>query len=227
MSEKKTTISQNLNNIRAAVLGSNDGILGASGVLFGIIGATFDSKTLLVAGVAEMLAVAFSMSSGEFVSVSSQHDAEVAAIKQEEKLLKTSPETEYKYLVNTFIEKGLDEKTATEFVNSISKESKLHLLVKTKYNIEASEYLNPKSAALYSLIASILGAMLPILSAIFLPVKIRIYGVIAGTLIALFLVGYLGAKLSDKKMSTIQPILRNVLWGIITMVVTFLLGRAM
>ena len=86
MEYKKLTLSEKLNIIRAGVLGANDGIIGGAGVILGVTGATTNNTVVFVAGIAEMLAVAFSMASGEFVSVSSQKDTEKAVVAKAETL---------------------------------------------------------------------------------------------------------------------------------------------
>lgn len=73
---KSKTSNATLNRLRAAVLGANDGIVSTSSVLMGVAGATNDTKTLFTAGMAALVAGALSMAVGEYVSVSSQSDAE-------------------------------------------------------------------------------------------------------------------------------------------------------
>ena len=82
MSDKKTehiaTSSNELNKLRAAVLGANDGIVSVAGLVLGVAGAAASKETILVAGVAGLVSGAISMAAGEFVSVSSQRDSEKA-----------------------------------------------------------------------------------------------------------------------------------------------------
>ena len=89
------TMDEKLNTLRAGVLGSNDGILTVVGVLFSVAAATTDQFTIFIAGLADLLACAFSMASGEYASVSTQKDTEKAAVAKEERLLKTNYATNW------------------------------------------------------------------------------------------------------------------------------------
>lgn len=87
--KKTSSMSERLNTLRAGVLGSNDGILTVVGVLFSVAVATTDQFTIFIAGLSDLLACAFSMAAGEYASVSTQKDAEKAAVAKEKQLLKT------------------------------------------------------------------------------------------------------------------------------------------
>lgn len=84
------TMEEKMNTLRAGVLGSNDGILTVVGVLFSVAAATTNNFTIFIAGLADLLACAFSMAAGEYASVSSQSDTEKAAVAIEQARLKTA-----------------------------------------------------------------------------------------------------------------------------------------
>lgn len=106
----KQTMEERLNTLRAGVLGSNDGILTVVGVLVSVAAATTDQFTILIAGLSDLLACAFSMASGEYASVSTQKDTERAAVAKEEGLLKTDWDGEVSAVRAYYQEKGLSEK---------------------------------------------------------------------------------------------------------------------
>ena len=83
-----------LNKLRAAVLGGNDGIVSISSLMMGVAGATSDTNAIALAGLAALIAGALSMAVGEYVSVSSQSDAEKAYVTLEEEDLRKDPEGE-------------------------------------------------------------------------------------------------------------------------------------
>ncbi|HEY5808886.1 MAG TPA: VIT1/CCC1 transporter family protein, partial [Povalibacter sp.] len=95
--------------LRAAVLGANDGIVSTASLVLGVAAAGADTKGILVAGVAGLVAGAMSMAAGEYVSVSSQADTERADLARESKELVASPTQEHAELMAIYVERGLDE----------------------------------------------------------------------------------------------------------------------
>lgn len=110
--KKTSSMSERLNTLRAGVLGSNDGILTVVGVLFSVAVATTDQFTIFIAGLSDLLACAFSMAAGEYASVSTQKDAEKAAVAKEKQLLKTDFSSELATVKMFYVERGVSEQTA-------------------------------------------------------------------------------------------------------------------
>ena len=100
-------MSERLNTLRAGVLGSNDGILTVVGVLFSVAVATSNQFTIFIAGLSDLLACAFSMAGGEYASVSTQKDAEKAAVAKEKQLLTDDFEAELEAVTVFYVEKGV------------------------------------------------------------------------------------------------------------------------
>ena len=94
--------------LRAAVLGANDGIVSTASLVLGVAAAGTNSKGILIAGIAGLVAGAMSMAAGEYVSVSSQADAERADLDRERRELATRPTQEHKELAGIYVERGLD-----------------------------------------------------------------------------------------------------------------------
>lgn len=186
MEYKKLTLSEKLNIIRAGVLGANDGIIGGAGVILGVTGATTNNTVVFVAGIAEMLAVAFSMVSGEFVSVSSQKDTEKAVVAKAETLLATQPTIVHDEIAIYYEQRGADPKLAARVADDLMTNDALKHYVQIKYGIVFGKYLSPAHALVSSFIASISGGIWPLLSVILLPDNLKVIGTILATLWALF-----------------------------------------
>src|ERR1700761_6790702 len=114
MEDQERASNATLNWLRAAVLGANDGIVSVSSIIFGVAGATSAKHTIFIAGLAGLVAGAFSMAVGEYVSVSSQSDAEKSYIAREKRRLREDPGHELDGLVQAYMAKGASEKTARQ-----------------------------------------------------------------------------------------------------------------
>ena len=114
-----------LNKLRAAVLGANDGIVSISSVVMGVAGATSDSQAISAAGLAALIAGALSMAVGEYVSVSSQSDAEKTYIRLEKERLRDDPEYELDELAREYMKHGVSEKTARQVAIELTEKNAL------------------------------------------------------------------------------------------------------
>src|SRR3954470_14619252 len=103
--EVERASNSQLNWLRAAVLGANDGIVSVSSIILGVAGATSARHTIFIAGLAGLVAGAFSMAVGEYVSVSSQRDTERVFIRKEKRRLRDDPAHELEGLADTFMQK--------------------------------------------------------------------------------------------------------------------------
>lgn len=219
---QKMTMAERLNTLRAGVLGSNDGILTVVGVLFSVAVATTNQFTIFIAGLSDLLACAFSMASGEYASVSSQKDTEKAAIAEEEALLKSQPEKEAAIVRDYYISRGVSEATSQEITDELMAKRPLETLARIKYDLELGEYMNPWNAAFSSLFAAATGGLFPLFAMTFSPVNIQWQMTIAAVTLSVALTGYLSAKLGDGLTKT--AIIRNVIVGLITMLIHYRVG---
>lgn len=221
--KKEGNLDDKLNTLRAGVLGSNDGILTVVGVLFSVAVATPNQFTIFIAGLSDLLACAFSMSSGEYASVSSQRDTEEAAVQDEKKLLKQDFNQELKAIKEFYINRGVNEETAKEIAIDLLNKKPLETVIDIKYDIKINKYLNPWSAALSSLISAGLGGILPLLAMSLLPLGLKWPGTILAVIIAVALTGFLSAKLGDGLVKI--AVYRNIIVGIITMIIHYSIGK--
>lgn len=222
MAKQKLTLSEKLNIIRAGVLGANDGIIGGAGVILGVTGATTNNTVIFVAGIAEMFAVAFSMASGEFVSVSSQKDTEKAVVTQVKTLLATQPAVIHDEIAAHYEARGAEPKLAARVADDLMVKDALGHYVQIKYGFIVEKYLSPAHALISSFIASVSGGIWPLLAVVVLPEGWKVVGTVVATLWALFLTGWLSAWSGHAPKT--PAILRNVITGLITMAFTYWIG---
>src|SRR3954451_2176667 len=157
-------LNNRLNWLRAGVLGANDGIVSTAGIVMGVAGATSDRTAILVAGVAGLAAGALSMAAGEYVSVSTQKDSELALLEEERGELRDEPEEELEELAGLYVAKGLTEELAIEVARQLTEHDALGAHAEAELGIDPDDITNPWHAALASMIAFTIGALLPLLT---------------------------------------------------------------
>lgn len=213
-----------LNWIRASVLGANDGIVSIAGLLFGVAGATNSSAAIITAGIAGIIAAAISMAAGEYVSVSSSRDAEKALLARERYELEHFPEEEVKELAEIYQNKGLSKKTAQIVARELTDHDAVAAHFDAELRIDPNDLTNPWNAAIASATAFILGSSIPFIAIIVPSASIRVPIAFCAVVIALFLTGFLSAKMGGA--SVLRAVSRVVIGGILAMVITYAIGRA-
>lgn len=211
-----------LNWLRAGVLGANDGIVSVAGIVVGVAGATAEATTILTAGIAGLVAGAFSMAGGEYVSVSTQRDTEQALIRLEKQELKTMPEAEEHELADIYRQKGLSPELARQVARELTENDALQAHAEAELGIDPGNLTSPWQAAWASLIAFSVGALLPLLAIAWTGVSLRVWACAAAVVVGLTLTGWVSARLGDAHVG--RAILRNVGVGALTMVVTYFAG---
>ncbi|QQS22056.1 VIT family protein [Candidatus Saccharibacteria bacterium] len=214
--------SSKLNKLRAAVLGANDGIVSISSVVMGVAGATSDSKAISLAGLAALVAGALSMAVGEYVSVSSQSDAEKAYIREEKKDLKENAEYELDELAREYMKHGVSSKLAHQVASELTARDALRAHLRMHFNMDPDEINNPWHAAVASLIAFTVGGLVPFLTIVFIPESWRIGATVIAVVVSLFCVGYLSATAGNASKK--RAITRVMFGGLLAMAVTYAVG---
>lgn len=220
--ETSASLAERSNKIRAAVLGANDGIVSTAGLVLGVAGATTSTEVILVAGLAGLVAGALSMAAGEYVSVSSQRDIEESAVSREQHELADHPEEQLAELAEVFVARGLSDEVAREVAVELTARDAVGAHTREEYGIEPGEYLNPWAAAVSSLLAFTVGALLPLFGMAFFEPGIRVVATFVAVLIALVITGSVSAKLGGAKVR--RAVLRNVAGGALAMAVTYGIG---
>ena len=215
--------AERLNILRAGVLGANDGIISIAGVVIGVASATPNIWFILISALSAIFAGAFSMAGGEYVSVSTQKDTEEAAIAKEQALLDRSPEAARESLYQTFLSQGDCETAAEVKVNQAFSKNPIKVLVEEKYGVDMEEITNPWHAAVSSFLAFSVGSLPPTLAIMLFPEPYRIPVTVVVVALTLVLTGYISAKLGKAPVKL--AMLRNLTVGLLTMLVTFLVGH--
>ncbi|MBX7549062.1 VIT family protein [Streptomyces sp. NPDC004232] len=211
-----------LNWLRAAVLGANDGIVSTAGIVVGVAGATQSRSALLTAGLAGLLAGSMSMAAGEYVSVSTQRDSEVAALAVEKRELRDQPEAELRELTGLLEERGLTRDVAREAAQQLTARDALRAHARVELGINPDELTNPWHAAWASFSAFTVGALLPLLAIVLPPAGRRLPVTVVSVLAALVLTGWTSARLGAARPG--RAVLRNVVGGALAMGVTYAAG---
>ena len=212
--------------LRAAVLGANDGIISVASLLVGVAAATIDRSGIMVAGVAGLCAGALSMATGEYVSVSSQADIEKADLEKERKELERIPDIELKELADIYEWRGLPKKLAQDVAVALTKHDALGAHARDELGITDFSTARPLQAAITSAVSFSIGALIPLLVAIFSPAAYIVTAIIVSTVFALVLLGAAGAKLGGaSNLLMIKAVARVLLWGLLAMAVTLLVGK--
>ncbi len=215
-------LAARLNWLRAGVLGANDGIVSVAGLVVGVAGATSDRITILTAGVAGVVAGALSMAGGEYVSVSTQRDAEKAMIQLEKWELANLPEHELDELTAIYKTKGISPGLARRVAEELTAHDALAAHVEAELKIDAESRTNPWAAAWASFVAFFVGAMLPLLAILLPPAAARVAVCFAAVVIALALTGWVSSRLG--KAPIVPAVVRNVAVGALGMAITFGVG---
>ena len=219
---RTSSFSAKLNWLRAGVLGANDGIVSTAGLVFGVAGATTDSVALLIAGLAGVVAGALSMAGGEYVSVSSQRDTEIAALANESRELEADPEGKLRQLADFYAARGMSDHLALEVAQELTEHNALEAHARTNLGIDSEEQTSPWHAAWASMIAFTAGALIPLLAIVLSPPAIRLPFTVCAVLGALVLTGLVSARLGGG--SPLRPMMRNVIVGSLAMGLTYVVG---
>jgi VIT1/CCC1 family predicted Fe2+/Mn2+ transporter len=213
----------NLNRLRAAVLGGNDGIVSVAAIVLGVAGATDERGAIFTAGLAGLVAGALSMGVGEYVSVSTQRDTERAYIQHEKWELQADPEGELAELAEMYLAKGLHADTAKQVAKELTDHDPIKAHLDVELGIDEDDLTNPWQAAIASLLSFTAGGLIPLVSILAVSVNLRFGATFVAVTIALLLTGYMSATVGGA--SRRRAMLRVVIGGALAMLVTFGIGH--
>jgi VIT1/CCC1 family predicted Fe2+/Mn2+ transporter len=209
--------------LRAAVLGANDGIVSTASLVVGVAAAGAQMRTILVTGVAGLVAGAMSMAAGEYVSVSSQSDTERADLDRERKELATEPEHELAELTGIYVRRGLDRALAKQVAAQMMAHDALGAHARDELGITEMATARPVQAALASAATFAVGAALPLLVAWLAPAQGRIWTISIASLVFLAALGALAARTGGA--SVLASAWRVTFWGALALAITAGVGR--
>ena len=210
--------------LRAAVLGSDDAIVSTASLMIGVAASHASKGATLVAGIAGLVAGAMSMAVGEFVSVSSQRDAERADIELEKRELAGEPQAELAELASIYVKRGLDQALALEVAKQLSARDSLGAHVRDELGIGASSLARPLQAAWISAASFASFALVPILALLLAPPGWGIPVIATLSLLSLSALGAFGARLGGAPLGLAT--VRVTAGGALAMAVTAAIGRA-
>jgi VIT1/CCC1 family predicted Fe2+/Mn2+ transporter len=204
--------------LRAAVLGANDGIVSTASLVLGVAAAGATTNSILVAGVAGLMAGSMSMAAGEYVSVSSQSDTENADIEKERNELATDPVHELEELTMIYVGRGLDKNLARQVATQLTAHDALAAHARDELGISDMLSAKPIQAAFASAGTFAVGAAMPLLVVLLVPQSMLMWIVAASSLLFLAILGSLAAQAGGASVMT--SAIRVTFWGALAMGLT-------
>lgn len=207
--------------LRAAVLGANDGIVSTASLVLGVAsaqGTQGSPGSILIAGVAGLVAGAMSMAAGEYVSVHSQADTEEADLARERAELKADDLGEHKELTEIYIARGLTPALAKEVAQQLMARDALGAHARDELGISERLMARPIQAALASAASFAVGAALPLIVAALVGGPSLIPAVAGTSLLFLAALGMVAARVGGAKLW--PATLRVTFWGALAMGIT-------
>lgn len=210
------------NWLRAAVLGANDGIISIASLAVSVAAANTSKEGVLLATLAGLVAGAFSMAAGEYVSVSSQKDIEQADIEREKRELEEAPDLELRILAHIYEERGLKPETAMQVAKELTEKSAIDAHLRDELGIHELNEVRPLQAAFASGAAFTVGGLLPLLVVLICPHDFLAYALYIATIFFLMLLGAVSAKTGGSGIA--KAVVRVSIWGSIAMGASALIG---
>ena len=203
--------------LRAAVLGANDGIVSTSSLILGVASAQGHESSVILAGVAGVVAGAMSMAAGEYISVHSQKDLEQAAVDEEREELKEDPKSEHDELTAIYVRRGLDKGLADKVATQLMEHDALAAHARDELGITKTLTAKPLQAAMASAASFACGGLLPLIVA-WLATSHPVPWVGGAALIALAILGAVAARAGNAPV--VPGVVRVVFWSALAMAVT-------
>ncbi|WP_125702712.1 VIT1/CCC1 transporter family protein [Lacticaseibacillus daqingensis] len=215
-------LAERINVMRASVMGANDGILSVAGIVIGVAGAGTSNAAILLAGLSGMLAGTVSMAMGEYVSVNSQRDSEKNALSKESAALDNDFAGEFAFIQHKYEATGISADLAAQATREMLAHDRITVATRERYGFDPHEKTSAIAAALASMCAFPTGSILPLVAITLFPERIKVLATVVAVIVALAFTGYAAAALG--KADRGRAVLRNVVSGLLTMLVTYCIG---
>jgi len=219
---RETHAVERIGWLRASILGANDGIVSTASLIAGVAAAGTAQSSVLVTGVAGLVAGAMSMAAGEYVSVSSQSDAERADVEREKTELATQPDFELEELTQIYEQRGLDRPLAEQVARQLTDHNALDSHLRDELGLTSELAARPIQAAAASAASFTVGAALPLITVLLDSGHSLPWTVSAASLVFLAILGALGAWAGGAPM--LRPVVRVTFWGAMAMALTIAIG---
>jgi VIT1/CCC1 family predicted Fe2+/Mn2+ transporter len=209
--------------LRAAVLGANDGIVSTASLVIGVAAADSSRHVVFTAGIAGLIAGAMSMAAGEYISVSSQRDAEEADRSIEAAAIEQNRTAELRELAKIYEQRGVEPGLARLVSEQLMAHDPVEAHMRDELGVTELATARPLQAGYVSAIAFTAGAIGPILAVTLAPSSVRIVVTAVLALLALVALGAIGAALGGAPWK--RPVVRVVTWSSAAMALTYAIGR--
>jgi VIT1/CCC1 family predicted Fe2+/Mn2+ transporter len=223
LKHRETHRSERAGWLRAAVLGSDDAIVSTASLVIGVAASAASKEAILIAGVAGLVAGAMSMAVGEYVSVSSQRDAERADIEREKRELAGEPEAELNELATIYMKRGVEKELAIRVAEQLSAHDPLGAHMRDELGLEPASLARPMQAAWISAASFASFALVPLAALLVAPATFRVPAIAVVSLTSLATLGAFGGHLGGAPLG--RAALRVTLGGGLAMAVTAVIGR--
>ena len=214
--------TENVGWLRASVLGANDGIVSTASLVLGVAAAHSSHGSIMIAGLAGLIAGALSMAAGEYVSVHSQADSEKADLERERRELQTDDEGERRELAAIYVGRGLDPALAKKVADQLTAHDALGAHARDELGISERQRARPIQAAFASAGSFAVGAAMPLLVAAMVPETNLIPLVGCASVAFLAILGALAARAGGA--GTALGAVRVTFWGALAMAATACIG---
>jgi len=222
MKHSETHRTHRIGWLRAAVLGANDGIISTASLVVGVAASNASRESVLIAGVAGLVAGAMAMATGEYVSVSSQSDTENADLERERIELETSPQAEHQELAAIYVRRGLTPELADEVAKQLTVHDALGAHARDELGISEVTNARPMQAALASAATFTVGAALPLIVVLVAPQTNIAWTVSLTSLVFLAALGAVAAHVGGS--GAFKSASRVTFWGALAMILTAIVG---
>jgi VIT1/CCC1 family predicted Fe2+/Mn2+ transporter len=214
--------TQRVGWLRAAVLGANDGIVSTASLILGVAAADASHGSVLLAGIAGMVAGSMSMAAGEYVSVQAQADTEAAELARERAELKADDRGEHRELTAIYVGRGLDPALAHQVADQLMAHDALGAHARDELGITETMSARPLQAAATSAASFALGSILPLLLAAVTPPPLLLAIIAPSSLVLLALLGGLAARAGGADV--VKGAARVTFWSALAMAATAAVG---
>lgn len=204
--------------LRASVLGANDGLLSTGSLILGVAAASADRHSLVLTGLAGLVAGSMSMAAGEYVSVSSQADAEAADLEREKRELEEDPQAEHRELSGLYVKRGVSSEVASVVAEQLMANDALGAHARDELGISDATSARPVQAALASAASFSVGAAFPLLMVFVAPASLTVPVVASASLVFLSALGAVGATAGGANIR--KAMIRVTFWGALAMAIT-------
>ncbi len=223
LTHKESHRAHRIGWLRAAVLGANDGTISVASLVVGVAASGATPASILLTGIAGLVAGAMSMAAGEYVSVKSQADTEGADLARERSELESEPERELEELTSIYVSRGLDEPLARRVAEQLTSSDALAAHARDELGITDTLRARPVQAALASASFFAVGAVIPIVTAMLAPTAWTGSVSAATSIAALVVLGGMAAAAGGASVP--KGALRVAFWGALAMGLTAVVGR--